>query len=173
MCSELTPRARILDSRIPQFMQPCSEGWKRSDDVNENDEKNCNHDEEPDDSWKAYRWQSSPISFLLDNRSQIFPFNLCSFFWPPADHYGESRSGDQVHWVVAMKTNASIILCKKDVKLDQVYETFPARKKKHVHYKWNPTGLMWEGLQKMRIHQARADSACETDGQKAGRISRD
>ena len=23
MCSELTPRARILDTRIPQFMQPC------------------------------------------------------------------------------------------------------------------------------------------------------
>ena len=23
MCSELTPRARIPDSRIPQFMQPC------------------------------------------------------------------------------------------------------------------------------------------------------
>ena len=28
-----------------------------------------------------------------------------------------------------MKTNASIILCKKDVKLDQAYKTFPARKK--------------------------------------------
>ena len=24
MCSELTPRARILDTRIPQLMQPCS-----------------------------------------------------------------------------------------------------------------------------------------------------
>ena len=23
MCSELTPRARIPDTRIPQFMQPC------------------------------------------------------------------------------------------------------------------------------------------------------
>ena len=23
MCSELTPRARILDTRIPQLMQPC------------------------------------------------------------------------------------------------------------------------------------------------------
>ena len=25
MCSELTPRARILHTRIPQFMQPCEE----------------------------------------------------------------------------------------------------------------------------------------------------
>ena len=24
MCSELTPRARILDTRIPQLMQPCT-----------------------------------------------------------------------------------------------------------------------------------------------------
>ena len=24
MCSELTPRARIPDTRIPQLMQPCS-----------------------------------------------------------------------------------------------------------------------------------------------------
>ena len=109
-------------------------------------------------------WTTGPRSF---------PSTCAPSFDLDADHYGESRSGDLVHWVVAMKTNASIILCKKDVKLDQVYETFPARKKKHVHYKWNPTGLMWEGLQKMQIHQARADSACETDGQKAGRISRD
>ena len=38
---------------------------------------------------------------------------------------------DQVirYRVVEMKTNASIIICKKDVKLDQAYETFPARKK--------------------------------------------
>ena len=26
MCSELTPRARILDTRIPQLMQPCFQG---------------------------------------------------------------------------------------------------------------------------------------------------
>ena len=70
-------------------------------------------------------WTTGPRSFL----STCAPsFDL------DADHYGESRSGDQV-LSVAMKTNASIILCKKDVKLDQVYETFPPRKKKHVHYK--------------------------------------
>ena len=33
MCSELTPRARILDTRIPQLMQPCS-GDDDDDDGN-------------------------------------------------------------------------------------------------------------------------------------------
>ena len=28
MCSELTPRARIPDTRIPQLMQPCLGPWK-------------------------------------------------------------------------------------------------------------------------------------------------
>ena len=28
MCSEFTPRARILDTRIPQLMQPCAYGRK-------------------------------------------------------------------------------------------------------------------------------------------------
>ena len=27
MCSELTPRARIPDTRIPQLMQPCRSWW--------------------------------------------------------------------------------------------------------------------------------------------------
>ena len=33
MCSKLTPRARILDTRIPQLMQPCS-GDDDDDDGN-------------------------------------------------------------------------------------------------------------------------------------------
>ena len=33
MCSELTPRARIPDTRIPQLMQPCS-GDDDDDDGN-------------------------------------------------------------------------------------------------------------------------------------------
>ena len=40
----------MADDDVDEYALFCSEGLKKSDDVNENDEKNCNHDEEPDDS---------------------------------------------------------------------------------------------------------------------------
>ena len=43
MCSELTPRARIPDTRIPQFMQPCGGG-----DVGDNVDVNVGNDVDVD-----------------------------------------------------------------------------------------------------------------------------
>ena len=41
MCSELTPRALIPDTRIPQFMQPWpAVGWLWSSDDDDDDESN-------------------------------------------------------------------------------------------------------------------------------------
>ena len=62
MCSELTPRARIPDTRIPQLMQPCNDRNNTDDDGDDDDEcpPPCCHTQQLGEEQTCHRCRTRP-----------------------------------------------------------------------------------------------------------------